>query len=699
MVYAFLRHKLRPRLPSQPSQHSLGRSLFLYVLAASSLGLGCSSYLFYHRLEQQATDEIRQNLSTQVKAIEIHLIETERVSESYATAIREFQQQGINDRASYERLTFAFYQRRPDIALAVGFGQTPFGIVRSQEWYWPYYSTYHAQSPGQRLPAPHADIAFAELFRDDHYPDKDYYLPVAQTGKAMWIEPYDWFGTTMTTFLVPIVDQNQKLVGMTGLDVNVNVMGDRINHAVVRGGGTFAIFSRKGNLLAYPEDPAKAKALATYKDIPVLKDLWSRFQGQNSGFFQADGRYWAFEKIRGTDWIMVAQVPTSVVMTPVLWNTLGGAAAATTVLAIVVGVFVARLNRRLKPIVDACQQRFGQQSLTPIARSGDEIDLLAQSFEQMTQQVQFAIETLEERVEIRTQELSLTLKQLQDSQVQLVQREKMSALGELVAGVAHEINNPMGFLAGNIEPALNYVENLLELIDCYERELPGNPTIAAKMAAIDLDFVRQDLPKLIGSMEVGVERIAAISNSLRTFSRADSDRPVEFNLHDGLDSTILILKHRLKPSETRPEIVIVKEYGELPSIECFAGQINQVFMNIVANAIDAMEKANEGKSYDAIMAAPNRVTIRTAVAEDAVVVSFQDNGSGMPPEVQARIFEHLYTTKEVGKGTGLGLAIAHQIIAVKHGGTITVESQPGAGTTFVMTLPIVGALGGSDAVI
>ncbi len=681
-----------PRPRALQAKHALGQRLFVYVLAASCMGLGCSSYLFYHRLEQQATDEIRQNLSTQVKSIEISLIETERASESYATAISEFKRQGIQDSASYERLTFAFYQKRPDIALAVGFGQMPFGVVRSREWYWPYYGVHHPKAPGVRLSAPHQDTAFAELFRDDHYPDKDYYLPVAQSAKSMWIEPYDWFGTTMTTFLVPIVDPNQKLIGMTGLDVNVNVMGDRINHAVVRGGGTFAIFSRKGNLLAYPEDPAKAKALATYKDIPVLKDLWSRFQGQNRGFFQADGRYWAFEKVRGTDWIMVAQVPTSVVTTPVLLNTLGGAAAATTVLAIVIGVFVTRLNRRLKPIVEACQQRIGNHQMAAIAHGRDEIDLLAQSFEQMTQQVQFAIETLEERVEIRTQELRLTLKQLQDSQVQLVQSEKMSALGELVAGVAHEINNPMGFLAGNIAPALNYVENLLDLIDCYERELPGNATIAAKIVAIDLDFVRQDLPKLIGSMEVGVERIAAISHSLRTFSRTDSDRPVAFNLHDGLDSTILILKHRLKPSEHRPEIQIVREYGDLPSIECFAGQINQVFMNIIANAIDAMENNNQDKSYAAIAAQPNCLTIRTMALPDAVQVSLQDNGSGMPPAVQARIFEHLYTTKEVGKGTGLGLAIAQQIVTVKHGGTITVDSQSGVGTTFVITLPLVSAL-------
>jgi signal transduction histidine kinase len=688
MVYAFLRHKVRPRLQPLQSPHSLGRSLFLYVLAAAGLGLGCSSYLFYHRLEQQATDEIRQNLSTQVKSIEISLVETERATMSLGTAVNALKQQGIDDPASYERLTLAFHQQRPDIVIAAGFGQTAHGIVAAREWYWPYFSVYRPENPGKRLAAPNENIGYAELFKEDHYPDKDYYLPIVQTGQAMWLEPYDWFGITMTTYFTPIVDANQKMIGLAGLDINVTGMGDRINRPVIQRGGTFAIFSSKGNLLAYPEDPAKAKALATYKDIPLLKDLWSRFQGQNSGFFQVDGRYWAFEKLHGTDWIMVAQVPTSVVMTPVLLSTLSGAAAATMVLAIVVGLFVMRLNRRLKPIVEACQQRFGQKSMTPIVRTGDEIDLLAQSFEQMTQQVQFAIDTLEERVEIRTQELRMTLKQLQQSQVQLVQREKMSALGELVAGVAHEINNPMGFLAGNIEPALNYIEDLLGLIDCYERELPSNVAIAAKMAAIDLDFVRQDLPNLIGSMQLGVERIAAISHSLRTFSRADSDRPVAFNLHEGLDSTMLILKHRLKPSEHRPEIQIVKAYGDIPTIACYAGQINQVFMNIIANAIDAMEKANQDKSYGEVADQPNCLTIRTAVVQDTVQVSFQDNGSGMPLAVQERIFEHLFTTKEVGKGTGLGLAIAHQIITVKHGGKITVESQPGVGTTFVITLPI-----------
>jgi signal transduction histidine kinase len=668
------------------SQHSLGGRLFLYVLAASCLGLGCTSFLFYHRLEQQSIDEIRQNLRTQVKAIETSLIDTERSADSLAIAVSQFQQQGIQDSASYERLTLAFYQRRPDIALAVGFGQTAFGILPAREWYWPYYSVDHPKSPGQALPAPNQAINYAELFKDDHYPDKDYYLPVAKSGKAMWIEPYDWFGTTMTTFLVPIVDGQQKLIGMTGLDVNVTTISDRVSRSVLPRGGTFAIFSSKGNLLAYPENPAQAKALATYQTLPSFKTLWPRFQGQSRGFFQADGQYWAFEKMRGTNWIMVAKVPTSVVLRPVLLNTLGGAVVATLVLMIVVGLFITRLNRRLQPIVVACQQRIDPTGKAQAVIPGDEIDVLAQSFQEMTQ-------FLEDRVQARTQELSTTLTQLQRSQVQLVQSEKMSALGELVAGVAHEINNPVGFLSGNIPPALDYIENLFALIDCYQQGA-DRATIAAQVEAMDLDFLRQDLPDLIGSMQMGVDRIAAISDGLRTFSRADTDRPVQFNLHDGLDSTLLILKHRLKPNELRPEIRVVRDYGELPLVDCYAGQINQVFMNIIANAIDAMEKGNQAKTYAEINAQPNCLTIRTTIhtttnpAQNTVQLSFQDNGEGMLPAIQARIFEHLFTTKEVGKGTGLGLAIAHQIITLKHAGKIWVNSQPGEGTEFVIELPI-----------
>ncbi|MBE9162558.1 ATP-binding sensor histidine kinase [Tychonema sp. LEGE 06208] len=289
------------------------------------------------------------------------------------------------------------------------------------------------------------------------------------------------------------------------------------------------------------------------------------------------------------------------------------------------------------------------------------------------------------------QKLELYLHDLKQMQLQLVQGEKMSALGNLVAGVAHEINNPVGFIAGNLQPAQEYVGDLFNLIDLYQEKFPApGVEIEAEIEEMDLEYLREDLPKLISSMNEGVDRIRNISTSLRTFSRADSDRPVPFNIHDGLDSTLLILKHRLKASEFRPAIEVVKEYGNLPLVKCFPGQLNQVFMNVLANAIDALEESNKGRSFNEIKALPNQMTVQTVLSEDKnqVLIRIKDNGVGMSKEVKENIFNHLFTTKAVGQGTGLGLSIAHQIVVEKHGGILLVNSSLGQGSEFVISIPV-----------
>ncbi|KAF3886376.1 MULTISPECIES: trifunctional serine/threonine-protein kinase/ATP-binding protein/sensor histidine kinase [Nostocales] len=302
-------------------------------------------------------------------------------------------------------------------------------------------------------------------------------------------------------------------------------------------------------------------------------------------------------------------------------------------------------------------------------------------------------------------ELEIALQELQHAQLQIVQNEKMSALGSLVAGVAHEINNPVGFIAGNLQPALDYIEDTFGLIDLYQQEYPNPSTVIQnKIAAIEFEYIREDLPKLIGSMKLGVQRIRDISTSLRIFSRADRDYKVPFHLHSGINSTILILKHRLKANDTRPAIEVVTDYGNIPEIECFPGQINQVFMNILANAIDAIEESFiNGHGLPANSKIPT-IAICTyltrssnvmpmthdeeQLTHDRVVIQIQDNGIGMTEEVKQKMFDHLFTTKGVGKGTGLGLAIARQIVIEKHGGTIEVNSTLGEGTQFVITLPV-----------
>ncbi len=292
---------------------------------------------------------------------------------------------------------------------------------------------------------------------------------------------------------------------------------------------------------------------------------------------------------------------------------------------------------------------------------------------------------------IQAKELQQTLEELQEAQTQLVQSEKMSALGNLVAGVAHEINNPIGFIAGNIQPALNFVNDIFGLLDLYQEKFPDpGAEISEEIETIDLDYIRQDLPKLLSSMKEGVQRIRSISNSLRTFSRADTETKIPFDIHDGINSTIMILSHRLKANEHRPQIEIVKNYAKLPQIRCFPGQLNQVLMNIFANAIDALEESNIERSFKEIQLKPNCITVKTSLSTDAqkVIIYIKDNGKGMSEEVKGRIFDHLFTTKAVGKGTGIGLAIARQIIIEKHGGNIKVNSKPGEGAEFVIEIPV-----------
>ncbi|MEG4489785.1 ATP-binding protein [Microcoleus sp. D3_18_C4] len=290
----------------------------------------------------------------------------------------------------------------------------------------------------------------------------------------------------------------------------------------------------------------------------------------------------------------------------------------------------------------------------------------------------------------KSKKLEQTLQELQQTQAQLIQQEKMSSLGLLVAGVAHEVNNPINFIYGNIHHATAYTSDLLELVKLYQKQYLHPPSeISEYLENVDFDFLSKDLPQLLSSMKIGAERIVQIVQSLRNFSRLDESEMKPVNIHEGIDSTLLILQSRLKATADRPAIEIVKNYSHLPLVECYAGQLNQVFMNILANAIDALESYNLDRGIEAAKGNPIAIAITTEYSSpDKIIVRISDNGPGMAENVKKRLFDPFFTTKPVGKGTGLGLSISYKIIVEKHKGTLRCDSTPGLGTEFSIEIPL-----------
>ncbi len=303
-------------------------------------------------------------------------------------------------------------------------------------------------------------------------------------------------------------------------------------------------------------------------------------------------------------------------------------------------------------------------------------------------------------------ELEQTLRELQQTQLQLIQSEKMSSLGRMISGVSHEINNPVGFIYGNLDYANEYILQLLELVELYQ-ETYTNPTpkIAEQMKDIDLDFLKSDLPQIIKSMKVGAERLCQIVLLLRNFSRLQEAELKFVDIHEGIESTLLLLQHRLEAKIERPAIEVIKKYGNLPKVECYASQLNQVFMNLLSNSIDALEAviktiiappssllSQEIEIYNSQQRTTNKqpmILICTEIIDDlTVIIRIIDNGLGMTEDVRQRLFEPFFTTKQVGSGTGLGLAISYQIIVEKHKGQLKVNSDVGRGTEFVIEIPL-----------
>jgi signal transduction histidine kinase len=322
-----------------------------------------------------------------------------------------------------------------------------------------------------------------------------------------------------------------------------------------------------------------------------------------------------------------------------------------------------------------------------VTKPFQEAELLARVTTQL--KLQHLRQTLEQQVEQRTADLQKALQQVQQSQVHLVQSEKMAVLGQLVAGVAHEINNPVNFIHGNLAHVQGYTDDILSFVQLYQQHSANAaPELQKAAANLDLEFIQEDLPKTLTSMKIGTQRICEIVRSLRNFSRLDEADCKAVDIHEGINSTLLILQHRLKSTPEHPAIQVIQEYGQLPSVKCYAGSLNQVFMNILVNAIDALEELSAKRTYQENQDHPSQITIRTAAIDNQwVQIAIADNGSGIPKELQQRIFDPFFTTKPVGKGTGMGMSISHQIITEKHQGKLVCLSTPDQGTEFIIQIP------------
>ncbi|MEH1941982.1 MAG: ATP-binding protein [Nostoc sp.] len=521
----------------------------------------------------------------------------------------------------------------------------------------------------------------------------------------------------------PIYDPQNRLLGMIACDIHLLKLSDFLRSLDVSQSGEVFLLERDGMLVA-SSGTEKPFAIVNQKvqrlraidsPNPMIQNIARHLQtfngfasiNQDTDFkLEVQGkRYFVdvapWRDKYGLDWLVVVSVPENAFMAQINANTYITIALCfgALVLASVMGVFtshwIVRPILRLNWASEAMAS--GNLDQTVETSSIQELNTLSNSFNHMAGQLHESFtalekskEELEDRVEERTTELKNALGELQRTQSQVIQSEKMSSLGQLVAGVAHEINNPVNFIHGNLDHVQEYTQDLLALVQLYQ-EHDSNPTPEIHTAAedMDLEFLQEDLPKILSSMKVGTDRIRQIVLSLRNFSRMDEAEFKRVDIHEGIDSTLMILQNRLKAKPEQPEIEVITEYGNVPLVECYAGQLNQVFMNILVNAIDALEESNIKRTYQDIEKNPSRIRIRTSVVNSTwLQVAIADNGIGISKDLQQRIFDPFFTTKPVGKGTGMGMSISYQIITEKHGGKLECFSTPGKGTEFIIQIPL-----------
>jgi two-component system, NtrC family, sensor kinase len=510
---------------------------------------------------------------------------------------------------------------------------------------------------------------------------------------------------SMVTAIVPVDDENGKFLGIIGHDI---VLNDLLKNTIdERLPGTYnLIFRDDGRIIAHPEfinTIQKSEGNLTISELnnPHLSRIFQLVkQGGNITIIEnlKDQEYLAVTKIKGPDWYFVTVYPKSLLsgfaFDTVKFVLLAGLIALIVEICLLASVLHSSIATPLNKLINVTHQiATGKFDIDIDTNRQDEIGQLAAGFNLMAIQLNASFSDLEQvnselehRIEERTIELQNALRDLQQTQGQMLQAEKMSALGQTVAGIAHEINNPVSFIHGNLSHIEQYTFDLLQLLKSYQEYYPEPPlALQQLLEKVEFEFLSKDIVETLKSMKVGTNRIRNIVKSLRSFSRLDEAEYKEVDIHEGIDDTLLILQHRLNNSIQA--VKIIKQYGQLPLVECYAGQLNQVFMNILSNAIDALEELKV-KSKVKIITTPTIWISTHVIDKDWVQICIADNGIGMTDEVRARLFDPFFTTKEVGKGTGLGLSISYQVVVKTHHGKLSCDSSYGSGTKFIIAIPV-----------